>query len=171
MNAETSNVEPRTPNAELFEIDAAIGRIVGVAPRITYVVSNNGGKSFFLTSRSEREAREWLDDTLGSYPEGILKGSKVVPVENWPRYSSDLNAMHEAEKVLQKAARNYITYCQKLSVMCGGDWDALFATATQRAVAFLLTFDVQRSEFDVRRLPPLSTPETSNVELPESLKP
>jgi len=49
-------------------------------------------------------------------------------------YLNDLNAMHEAEKVL--TAKQKGRYAHLLTGSCGRAWDA---TATQRAQAFLKT--------------------------------
>ena len=60
-----------------------------------------------------------------------------------PNYTEDLNAMHEAEKVLRVAPDTYQPggrghYAQLLDEVCGSDGKA-FATAAQRAEAFLRT--------------------------------
>ena len=55
-----------------------------------------------------------------------------------PDYLNDLNAMHEAEKVLTVQQRGEMT----LNIMhsnCDGYWPQLHATAQQRAEAFLRT--------------------------------
>jgi hypothetical protein len=60
--------------------------------------------------------------------------------ETIPNYLTDLNAMHEAEKaVLMKDVRLYIDYARQLEKICGGIMDSVFATAAQRAEAFLRT--------------------------------
>ncbi len=56
-----------------------------------------------------------------------------------PDYLNDLNAMHEAEKVLLKDVHLYLDYVSRLSKMVGGNYDAVFATAAQRAEAFMKT--------------------------------
>ena len=56
-------------------------------------------------------------------------------------YLSDLNAMHEAEKVLdwdEQASCQLFNYRCYLTKICGSDKDLIFhASATQRAEAFL----------------------------------
>jgi len=56
----------------------------------------------------------------------------------YPNYCIDLNAMHEAEKVLTREQIN--AFCQKLfpTNYCGVWW-SIHATARQRAEAFLKT--------------------------------
>jgi hypothetical protein len=55
-------------------------------------------------------------------------------------YCSDLNAMHEAEKVLTREQIN--AFCEKLfpTNYCGVWW-SIHATARQRAEAFLRTLE------------------------------
>jgi hypothetical protein len=55
-------------------------------------------------------------------------------------YLSDLNAMHEAEKVLTDEQDR--EYRGKLVEVCGSLADALCATAAQRAEAFLRTLNL-----------------------------
>ena len=50
-------------------------------------------------------------------------------------YCNDLNAMHEAEKVLSPIDRNH--YIDNLGEMFGDSWAFALATARQRAEAFL----------------------------------
>ena len=65
-----------------------------------------------------------------------------------PNYTGDLNAMHDAEKVLRKDAWKWGTYCAELATICGrlypGDsacrWDVEHATAAHKAKAFLKVF-------------------------------
>lgn len=52
----------------------------------------------------------------------------------------DLNAMHEAEKVLTPDQRGQYITC--LALACGNIGEILFATATQRAEAFLRTLNL-----------------------------
>jgi hypothetical protein len=51
-------------------------------------------------------------------------------------YCNDLNAMHEAEKVLGKERNHYI---DMLGTMYKDSWEFATATARQRAEAFLRT--------------------------------
>ena len=57
-----------------------------------------------------------------------------------PDYFSDLNAMHEAEKVLDIVAERG-DYWDYLSFITGGEDEMIYATASQRAEAFLRTLD------------------------------
>ena len=54
-----------------------------------------------------------------------------------PDYLNDLNAMHEAEKVL--FGLNWGIFTDHLSHICPGGSSAYHATAAQRAEAFLIT--------------------------------
>ena len=75
------------------------------------------------------------------FPAGKYYGSAGIP-----DYLNDLNAMHEAEKVLTVAQR--ITYANQIGVVLSGGsggraipnwWFIHEATASQRAEAFLRT--------------------------------
>lgn len=61
-----------------------------------------------------------------------------------PPYVSDLNAMSKAEATLGREGQSY-EYWQNLCACCGvawdgnAQWEAVFATAEQRAEAFLRT--------------------------------
>lgn len=59
-----------------------------------------------------------------------------------PHYLSDLNAMHEAEKLLTPLQR--AKYLQSLESIC--TYDISFATATHRAEAFLKALNLWKSE-------------------------
>lgn len=61
-----------------------------------------------------------------------------------PDYLNDLNAMHEAEKVLTDAQES--EFRGNLVEVCGSLADALHATASQRAEAFLRTLGLWREE-------------------------
>ncbi len=72
----------------------------------------------------------------GPSPYGVPPGKNyecsVTPFER------DLNAMHEAEKVLH--GNNWRPYHDKLAIITvSGPWPAIDATAAQRAEAFLRT--------------------------------
>ena len=57
--------------------------------------------------------------------------------DNLPNYPSDLNAMHEAEKILN--TNQAADYCELLRPIICGCWRLVHATAAQRAEAFLRT--------------------------------
>jgi len=66
------------------------------------------------------------------------------PTEPWteviPDYLNDLNAMHDAEKVIGPIKG--IEFCYHLNEMgMSGEWEILTATAAQRAEAFLRTIN------------------------------
>lgn len=63
---------------------------------------------------------------------------KRYPEGYWVRnYCADLNAMHEAEKILNKD--EFMLYCDLLWPLGHGVWEAIHTTAYQRAEAFLHT--------------------------------
>lgn len=59
-----------------------------------------------------------------------------------PNYPADLNAMHEAEKVVKLSGPGSLPYRQELEIICHRTGDLpVFATAAQRAEAFLRTIN------------------------------
>jgi len=57
-----------------------------------------------------------------------------------PDYLADLNAMHEAEKMLKGGMRS--KYDAELTLICSQDYNFIWeSTASQRAEAFLRTID------------------------------
>ena len=74
---------------------------------------------------------------LWACPLGVEGDFDIVP-----DYINDLNAMHEAEKVLTEKQRLYFhVYLTKMtrSDQSAGFWGLIHATAAQRADAFLMT--------------------------------
>lgn len=70
---------------------------------------------------------------------------RKIGVHGWtfiPDYFNDLNAMHEAEKVLT-GYQQTVTYSDNLMKIVGyHTFDSAHATAAQRAEAFLKTLDL-----------------------------
>ena len=99
-----------TPEQQRIAIAEACGW-TNVAPRIVKNVKHEGD-----------------DITVGIWSD-----------DGWiPDYLNDLNAMHEAEKVLTYAQGGDMTlWIQRMT--CAGYGPQLFATAAQRAEAFLRT--------------------------------
>ena len=67
-------------------------------------------------------------------------GTEQVYIENIPDYCNDLNAMHEAEKVLEE--KRLVWKYEMTLTRNGGNgfnWSKIHATALQRAKAFLKT--------------------------------
>ena len=69
-----------------------------------------------------------------------------------PNYCNDLNAMHEAEKVLN-VNEQYLYWIALLETRSrpedygdSGDFEAIYATAAQRAEAFLRTLNLWQNE-------------------------
>jgi hypothetical protein len=63
--------------------------------------------------------------------------NKEAAASHLPDYLHDLNAMHEVEKILNPAQKR--DYRDALCIICGQRYPACFATAAQRAEAFLRT--------------------------------
>jgi hypothetical protein len=64
------------------------------------------------------------------------------PNNRWdycPNFCEDLNAMHEAEKILFETIENPNKYFDELDEICEVIADTITATAAQRAEAFLKT--------------------------------
>ena len=62
-----------------------------------------------------------------------------------PAYLEDLNAMHEAEKLITDAFVRR-RYYQTLDEITGDQWNTIVATAAQRAEAFVLTVEKSDAE-------------------------
>jgi hypothetical protein len=134
MNAE--ELAELTPE----EKDKRIGQLIGARPRLRFVVSNDGGKTSALSCDTEHEAEDFLKDSIRRIPNTWLRDHQVVTIQDWPRYTGDLNAMHEAEKVLDKIQRRKfarIVYDNEKQ----SEFGAIHAPAAQRADAFLLTLN------------------------------
>jgi hypothetical protein len=104
---------------------------------------------------SEQEQRIAIAEACGwknhNHPDCMAKKDKWVTSDAWcmnpegelclnhdrPDYLSDLNAMHEAEKVLSRDAK--FAYWHNLNKIVLGTLHIPFATAAQRAEAFLKT--------------------------------
>jgi hypothetical protein len=68
-------------------------------------------------------------------PKGVLRFN-----HERPNYLNDLNAMHEAEKMLKGGMRS--KYDAELTLICSRDYNFIWeSTASQRAEAFLRTID------------------------------
>ena len=86
------------------------------------------------------EACGWTDIFHNSFPRGWLGRKPNEDRDSYliPDYPVDLNAMHEAEKVLSvREKQNYISTLRNICVVAGC-WPET-ATADQRAEAFLRT--------------------------------
>ena len=85
------------------------------------------------------EACGWKNIKMGMNGITLLGGigGRRKPI---PDYLNDLNAMHEAEKVLDIVVERG-EYREYLSFITGGEVEMIYATAAQRAEAFLRTLD------------------------------
>lgn len=89
------------------------------------------------------EACGWTNCTFNpakGEPKGCLPNESFLGEFTCPHYLNDLNAMHEAEKVLSQEQR--VNYCNTLAKVCNTEKDKIFATASQRAEAFLKTLNL-----------------------------
>ena len=77
------------------------------------------------------EACGWTTNHKGLWVERLQTYAAL------PNYLADLNAMHEAEKVLTR--EQIEIYCEHLNPKNHGIWWGIHATASQRAEAFLRT--------------------------------
>ena len=94
------------------------------------------------------EACGWTEIEPCTCCYGVSRGYTPTPgahKKHLPDYLNDLNAMHDAEKVLKQRWSNY---CEKLLEIVEPEprslevchyWNLLHATASQRAEAFLRT--------------------------------
>lgn len=78
-------------------------------------------------------------------PDAKLPAQLCNNLENKiPNYLNDLNAMHEAERVLTSDLR--IDYLEEVSAFTGSYGASLYATAAQRAEAFLRTLNLWKEK-------------------------
>jgi len=94
------------------------------------------------------EIRPYVDT---KNPLGVEKGQAIWPhtLKRIPNYPQDLNAMHEAEKLLPEDMDTRCLYADFLTFTTDGIWrdakrrfECATATARQRAEAFALTMEV-----------------------------
>ena len=78
-------------------------------------------------------------------PPGAIDYGTEECLKLTPDYLNNLNAMHEAEKVLDIVAERG-DYWDYLSFITGGEDEMIYATASQRAEAFLRTLDKWEEE-------------------------
>jgi len=82
--------------------------------------------------------RMWSESCIAS--KGVSDEGKYWGSLGVPDYLNDLNAMHDAEKVIGPIKG--IEFCYHLNEMgMSGEWEILTATAAQRAEAFLRTIN------------------------------
>ena len=87
------------------------------------------------------EACGWTEIEPCTCCDGVSRGYTPTPgahKKHLPNYLNDLNAMHDAEKVLKGGMRS--TYDAELTLICSRDYNFIWeSTASQRAEAFLRT--------------------------------
>lgn len=77
----------------------------------------------------------YSNDGFGEHPIHAPKQMQRIP-----NYLNDLNAMHEAEKIL--TLNQLVEYSHKLLIGVVYQYEAINATASQRAKAFLRTLSL-----------------------------
>ena len=84
------------------------------------------------------EACGWVESPYGKWSnDGLILRDPLNP----PDYLNDLNAMHDAEKILSPTSE--IEWHNQLQNVCGCSWRVMIrATAAQRAEAFLKTLNL-----------------------------
>jgi len=88
---------------------------------------------------------QWVTPPKGTPPKKHVPSAPFAP-SDVPDYLNDLNAMHEVEKVLSLDDKlNFVMYlgglCQNTDPRVGSWPNVAFATASQRAEAFLKTIN------------------------------
>ena len=77
------------------------------------------------------------------YRERVMGDLDSIPLDPLPDYLNDLNAMHDAEKVLlSEHRRKYLQIIAGITLASDCLDQAVFATAAQRAEAFLRTLNL-----------------------------
>lgn len=81
-------------------LDAVLGRFLGKEPSISYGASIDRGESFCMNSQSMDEVEEWIEGIKRRFPDSPYASARLIAIEYFPNYSTDLNAVHDAEKTL-----------------------------------------------------------------------
>lgn len=78
------------------------------------------------------------------YSKRVMGDLDSIPIDPLPDYLNDLNAMHEAETCKAIKEAGYARYLEGLAIACGTEriGALVFATASQRAEAFLRTLNL-----------------------------
>ena len=122
-----------TPEAQRIAIAEACGLEVLTKPNPDDPAAWNRG--CFTPSAAKERRKNWVNSAV----------VKIIP-----DYLNDLNAMHDAEKVLTEDQREQ--YLNSLYKVCNPDsmlndaWNLNCATAAQRAEAFLRTIEKWEGE-------------------------
>ena len=77
------------------ELDEIIAGIMGHEPRIMWMATTDGGKSYFYQSDRKHEVEEHLADIKKNYPEGWAAKGELMPWKIYSRYSEDIAAAWE----------------------------------------------------------------------------
>lgn len=76
-----------------LELDEAVGKAMGIGPRIEWMVSDDGGRSLCLCTdpygRTKPELEEWLAEKKRNFPDRFAR-HEVLRWEIWPLFSKSL---------------------------------------------------------------------------------
>jgi hypothetical protein len=119
------------------QINIAIAEACNVKPVLVewWAFKDDGkGGSICFQAQTKDEVEKWI---AGLPKNSWAKDYVPKAFHRYPDYCNDLNAMHEAEKVL---TRDQIeVFCDQLLPKHYGIWWGIHTTARQRAEAFLRT--------------------------------
>ena len=120
------------------EINKLIAEVCGWVPRVHSfkIAESETAIPRAINFISAFEAQEYLDRARRNTEDYERKLSVFPAWEPCPDYCADLNAMHEAEKVLP-----YIKLCNYLDRLINISFEAALTPARQRAEAFLKTLE------------------------------
>jgi len=110
----------------LDKINGLVAEMMGHEPRIMWMATADGGKSYFFQSEYKREVEEYLKRTKKEYPNGWQAKGELMPWKTYRPYSSDLAAAWEvAEKARESfTSSEWKQFCTELCndwrVLCGG---------------------------------------------------
>lgn len=95
-----------------LDLDAAVGRALGLEPRIEWGASRDGGESFILTTaswgavRSKADLETWVEEQNRDHPESITAGCEILKIECWSAFSTeDDAAMWAAKRLVERGLR------------------------------------------------------------------
>ena len=128
------------------EMCIAIAEKCGHEPELHWQVLSPDGKGSCL-SGEKWECENWLAKMKKDFPGSMYSEYHVGAWKHYQRYTEDLNAMHEAEKVLIKNDERF-AYYDHLMHCCNNSEtvNTIHATAAQRAQAFCRVFWPERFE-------------------------
>lgn len=132
------------------ELDRAIGEALGVEPRLSWQLMNADETASAMPFGSESEGRSWLaNKQMASPSPGLYSEYHIGAWREWPRYSTDGNAMLALIDLMAK--RGYSSQAQSREKRWGfalfrdSYWCVEYAAAMPHA-ACLAALKALRSE-------------------------